>query len=150
MEAHSDDLTLEITRVFAASPDTVFVAFSDPERLMQWWGPRGFTIPSVELDARVGRRYRIEMLPPEGDAFFLVGEFREVDPPVRLAFTFAWEDPDADDVETLVTLAFRDLGGLTEVALTQGPFKTEARRTLHQGGWTDSFDKLQQLSAEID
>jgi uncharacterized protein YndB with AHSA1/START domain len=50
--------------------------------------------------------------------------------------------PDPDDVETLVALSFRDLGGSTEVALTQGRFKTEARLALHRDGWTDSFDKL--------
>ena len=72
--------------------------------------------------------YRIEMQPPEGDAFYLTGEFREVDPPARLAYTFVWEDPDPDDVETVVELSFRDLGESTEVAFTQGPFKTEARR----------------------
>ena len=58
----------------------------------------------------MGESYRIQMQPPEGDAFYLVGEFRDVDLPVRLAFTFAWEDPDPDDVETLVELSFRDLG----------------------------------------
>ena len=53
--------------------------------------------------------------------------------------------PDPDDVTTLADLSFRDLGGSTEVHLTQGPFKTEARRALHRDGWTDSFDKLEQL-----
>ena len=85
------------------------------------------------------------MQPPEGDPFYLAGEFRDVDVPARLAFTFAWEDPDPDDVETLVALSFRDLGGSTEVAFTQGPFKTEARRTLHRDGWADSSDKLERL-----
>jgi uncharacterized protein YndB with AHSA1/START domain len=82
------------------------------------------------------------MQPPTGNAFYLAGEFREVDPPVRLAYTFAYEDPDDDDVETLVAMTFRDLDGSTAVAFTQGPFKTEARLALHRDGWTDSFDKL--------
>ncbi len=85
------------------------------------------------------------MQPPEGDRFYLAGQFRELDPPTRLAYTFVWEDPDPDDVETVVELSFRDLGEATEVALTQGPFKTEARRALHRGGWTDSLDKLEHL-----
>ena len=85
------------------------------------------------------------MQPPEGDRFYLTGEFREVDPPAHLAYTFAWEDPDPDDVDTVVDLSFRDLGQSTEVALAQGPFKTEARRRLHRDGWTDSFDKLERL-----
>jgi uncharacterized protein YndB with AHSA1/START domain len=143
--AHSGELTLEIKRVLPAPPPAAFAAFSDPNVLVRWWGPEGFTIPSLEFQPRVGETYRIEMQPPEGDPFYLTGEFREVDPPARLAYTFVWEDPDPDDAETLVVLSFRDLGESTEVALTQGPFKTEARRALHRDGWTDSFDKLERL-----
>jgi uncharacterized protein YndB with AHSA1/START domain len=140
---------LEATRVLSGPPRVVFDAFSDPSELAKWWGPAGFTTPSLEFQPRVGGAYRIEMQPPEGDAFYLTGEFREVEPPARLVYTFAWEDPDPDDVETLVSLAFGDLGESTEVALAQGPFKTEARRALHRDGWAQSFDKLERLlSAE--
>jgi uncharacterized protein YndB with AHSA1/START domain len=138
-------LTLEMTRVLPAGRSVVFGAFSDPNELAKWWGPEGFNTPSLELQARVGERYRIEMQPPEGDRFYLTGEFREVDPPARLAYTFVWEDPDPDDADTVVDLSFRDLGESTEVDLRQGPFKTEARRRLHRDGWTDSFDKLERL-----
>ena len=143
--ARSDELTLEMKRVFTAVPSVVFEAFSDSSELAKWWGPQGFTAPSLEFHPRVGETYRVEMQPPEGDPFYLTGEFREVDPPARLAYTFVWEEPDPDDVETLVGLSFRDLGESTEVALTQGPFKTEARRALHRDGWTDCFDKLERL-----
>lgn len=145
MATQSSGLTLEMTRVLPAAPPVVFGAFSDPDELATWWGPAGFAVPSLEFDPRVGGGYRIEMQPPEGDRFYLVGEFREVDPPTRLAFTFEWENPDPDDVETLVELSFRDLAGSTEVDFIQGSFKTEARRELHRDGWTDSFDKLERL-----
>jgi uncharacterized protein YndB with AHSA1/START domain len=138
-------LRLHLDTVLNASRTRVFQALVEPHELTQWWGPAGFTSPSVDFEPRVGRAYRIEMQPPEGDAFYLTGEFREVDPPARLAYTFAWEDPDPNDVETLVSLSFRDLGDSTEVAFTQGTFKTEARRALHRDGWTDSFDKLERL-----
>jgi uncharacterized protein YndB with AHSA1/START domain len=145
MAARSDELTLEMKRLLPAAPPVVFAAFSDPNELAKWWGPEGFNTPYLEFDPRVGESYRIEMQPPDGDPFSLTGEFCEVDPPARLAFTFVWEDPDPDDVETLVGLSFRDLGESTEVAFTQGPFKTEARRELHRAGWTDSFDKVERL-----
>ena len=145
----TDELILEIERILPAPPDAVFDAFSDPVELAKWWGPAGFTIPSLNFQARVGERYRIEMQPPEGDPFHLSGEFREVDPPARLAFTFAWEPPDADDVETTAELSFRGLGGgSTEVSLTQGAFKTEGRLAIHRDGWGDSFDKLESLLTE--
>jgi uncharacterized protein YndB with AHSA1/START domain len=143
--ARSAGLTLEIERVLRARPSVVFRAFSDADELAKWWGPRGFSTPSLVLHARVGAGYRIEMQPPQGAPFYLSGEFRAVDPLARLAYTFAWEDPDPDDLDTLVDLSFRDVGASTEVALRQGPFKTEARRRLHRDGWTDSFDKLERL-----
>jgi uncharacterized protein YndB with AHSA1/START domain len=134
--------------VVAAPAPVVFAAFIEPDELSRWWGPKGFTVPSLDYRARVGETYRIEMQPPDGEAFWLTGEFREVDPPVRLAYTFVWEDPDPDDVRTLVSLSFRDLEGSTGVALTQGLFKTEARRALHLDGWTDTFDRLEAFLAE--
>ena len=132
-------------RVLPAPPPVVFDAFADPDKLARWWGPAGFTVPSVDFEPRAGGSYRIEMQPPEGDAFHLRGEFREVAPPTRLAFTFVWEPTDPDDVETLVELSFRDLGDSTEVAFTQGDFKTESRRQLHRDGWADTFDRLEEF-----
>ncbi len=145
MTTGSNDPTLEMTRVVPAARSVVFSAFVDPAELVRWFGPEGFTARCLQLDARVGGIFRIEMQPPEGEPFHLGGEFREVAPPARLVYTFIYEDPDPDDVETLVTLSFRDLGESTDVALTHGPFKTAARRALHQQGWTDSFDKLERL-----
>ena len=149
MAPQSGELTLEMKRLLPAAPAVVFAAFSDPDKLSTWWGPEGLTVPSLEFDPRVGASYRLEMQPPGGDPFYLTGEFREVDPPVRLAFTFVYEDPDPDDVDTLVELSFRDLGESTEVVFTQGPFETAARRALHRDGWTDSFDKLEQFISKL-
>jgi uncharacterized protein YndB with AHSA1/START domain len=138
-------LALEIRRVLPARRWVVFDAMSGANELAKWWGPAGFTTPSLDFQVRVGKRYKIAMRPPQGDRFYLTGQFRAVDPPARLAYTFVWEDPDSDDLETLVDLSFRDLGESTEVALRQGPFRTEARRSLHRDGWTESFDKLEHL-----
>ena len=145
MGPRSDGLILELRRLLPQPPPVVFAALSDPRDLREWWGPEGFTVGSLSFPARVGEAYRIEMRPPEGSPFHVSGEFREVDPPARLAYTFAWEEPDPDDVETLVRLSLSDSGTTTEVALAQGAFKTEARRALHRDGWTDSFDKLARL-----
>jgi uncharacterized protein YndB with AHSA1/START domain len=136
---------LNIDRVLPAPARDVFAAFTDPTLLRAWWGPKGFSIPSLEFEPLVGAAYRITMQPPENGAFHLTGVFQEVDPPARLAFTFNWEPPDADDVETVAALSFRHAEGSTEVSFSQGPFKTEERRELHRDGWTDSFDKLEAL-----
>ena len=141
----TDERVLDIERVLPAAAEVVFRAFVDPGELARWWGPAGFTIPGLSFPARVGDTYRIEMQPPAGDAFALTGEFQAVDPPTRLVYTFIWENPDPDDCENRAELSLRDLGGSTEVAFRQGPFKTEDRRALHRDGWTDSFDKLERL-----
>ena len=136
-------LTLELTRMLPAAPPVVFKAFTEPEALAGWWGPAGFTVPRLRFEPRAGERYRIEMQPPDGEPFFLTGAFREVAPPVRLAYSFVWEDSDPDDVETEVDLAFRALGDATEVALAHGPFRTKARLALHRNGWTEALAKLE-------
>jgi uncharacterized protein YndB with AHSA1/START domain len=104
-------------------------------------GPEGFTCPEVTLDVRVGGAYRIAMQPPEGELFHLVGEYLEVRSPSRLAYTFRWEPPDPDDQET-ARLELRERAGASEIELTHGPFTTEARRELHEAGWTDTFARL--------
>ena len=148
MGPRSGQLSLELVRLLPVTPSLVFAAFSDPDELAKWFGPAGFSVGSLDFDPLVGGSYRIEMQPPEGDHFYLGGEFRDVDPPGRLAFTFVYEDPDPDDVETLVELSFRDRDESTEVVLGQGLFKTEARRELHRVGWTDSFDRLERVISQ--
>jgi uncharacterized protein YndB with AHSA1/START domain len=145
MATASDELTLHLQRVLPARRIVVFRAHVEPEQLAKWWGPKGFTAPSIESDVRVGGRYRIAMQPPDGELFYLSGEFREVDPPIRLTYTFRWEDPDPDDRETLVTFWLGDLGDATELIVDQGVFATEGRRALHEQGWTESLDRLQGL-----
>jgi uncharacterized protein YndB with AHSA1/START domain len=147
MAERPGELTLDVERVVPAPNAVVFAAFTTGDQVARWFGPAGFTVASIDFEPRTGTSYRIEMQPPEGDPFLISGEFREVDPPARLAFTFAYEDPDPDDVENVVELAFRDRGDSTEVALNQRPFRTEARRELHRDGWSDSFDKLEALSS---
>ncbi|MDQ3381704.1 MAG: SRPBCC domain-containing protein [Actinomycetota bacterium] len=135
-------LNLHLERVLRAQRAVVFRSCTEPERLAKWWGPLGFTAPSIETDLRVGGSYRIAMQPPDGDLFYLSGEFREVDPPRRLVYTFRWEDPDPDDRETVVSLTLRELGESTELTLDQGPFATEGRYELHHAGWSDALERL--------
>ncbi|MGW0749077.1 SRPBCC family protein [Streptomyces sp. NPDC002587] len=139
-------LRLRVQRVLRAPRPVVFRALTASQELAKWWGPDGFVIPSVESDLRPGGGYRIAMQPPEGDLFYLVGEFLEVEPPERLSYTFRWEDPDPEDRETTVTLSLREIGGTsTALGVAQGDFATERRRALHEEGWTQSLDKLEKL-----
>jgi uncharacterized protein YndB with AHSA1/START domain len=140
-------LRLHLQKVLPAPPQRVFEACVEPSKLAEWWGPTGFSAPELELDVRRGGRYRITMQPPDGDAFHLRGEFRRVEPPRRLEYTFEWEEPDPDDQRTVVELSFLDHDGGTRLVLDQGPFATEARHALHEAGWNDSLERLEQALA---
>jgi uncharacterized protein YndB with AHSA1/START domain len=83
------------------------------------------------------------MRPPEGENFHIRGVFREVAASERLAFTFVYEEPGPDDVETLVTITLREpVTGSTDLLLEQSRFATQERVELHRGGWTDSLERL--------
>lgn len=88
---------LRLDRTLAADRAAVQRALTSPSLLATWWGPAGYGVPDLEFDPRPGDAYRITMKPPDGDAFELRGEFREVEPPARLTYTFRWEPPDPDD-----------------------------------------------------
>lgn len=143
-----DGLTLELTRVLACPREQVFEFFTDAQLLSQWWGPAGFNIPNIEFAPSVGATYRIEMQPPSGDTFELVGTFKGVEPPALLAFSFEWRPSDPDDIETVAQLSFEQINDSTEVRLTHRPFRNEARRALHRDGWSESFDKLAELMTD--
>ena len=136
------ELALHLERTVDAPREVVFRMHTDPELFARWWGPRGFTVSSIEADVRVGGAYRIEMQPPEGEAFFLGGEFVDVEPPVRLSYTFRYEDPDPDDRENVVVFSLADVHGSTAVTVDQRPFASEARLALHRQGWTDTLERL--------
>ena len=136
---------LHVEAEVPAPAPRVFELLIDPHRLAEWWGPHGFRTPDIEMDLRVGGRYRFAMQPPDGALFHLQGEFLEIDPPRRLVSTFRWEQPDPDDVETVVDLSLVDLGGATRLIVDQGPFATQPRRALHTQGWTESLARLYAL-----
>lgn len=139
----SDERVLVITRLLDAPPDLVFAAWTDERSAAQWWGPRGFTSVSCTIDARVGGAWHRVMRSPDGIEHRARGVYREIAPPERLVFTYAWEDATGRlGHETLVTLAFRELGGKTELTLRQELFETVAARDDHRGGWASCLDRF--------
>ncbi|MEU1315692.1 SRPBCC family protein [Streptomyces tibetensis] len=142
------DLRLHLEYELEDLPPAVFRELTDPREVARWWGPDGFSTPSVEIDLRPGGAYRIAMQPPEGELFYLVGEYIDVDPPVGLSYTFRWEDPDPEDRETVVTLSLYDTDvHRSQLTLDQGAFATERRRALHEEGWSQGLGKLGEMLA---
>jgi uncharacterized protein YndB with AHSA1/START domain len=139
---------LEITRVIDAPRAQVFRAWTDPDELRRWWGPGEFTCPEAHVDLRPGGRYRLVMQPTAGEPMVVGGTYREVEPPVRLVYTWRWESgPPAGESESLVTVEFRDLGERTEVFLTHSEFPPEHGPAPYQLGWEGGLDKIEQLLA---
>jgi uncharacterized protein YndB with AHSA1/START domain len=149
--APSGELTLELTRVLPAARSVVFGAFSDPTQLAKWWGPKGFTNPVCEVDARPGGAIRIDMGAPDGTVFPMDGVFHEIVAPERLVFTsraFA-----ADTNKTLIkahnTVTFADAGGKTQLTVVArvvelAPEFAAAAAGMEQG-WSQSFERLEAL-----
>jgi uncharacterized protein YndB with AHSA1/START domain len=137
------DRELVISRVFDAPRRLVFSAWTDPEQLARWWGPRGFTTISSEADVRPGGAWRRCIRSPEGSEHCGLGIYREIAAPERLVFTYAWEDAAGNPGhETLVTVTFDDLGGKTRLTLRQAVFESVTSQDAHYGGWTSCLDRF--------
>ena len=146
--ASAAELELVITRILDAPRELVFKAWTEPDRAIRWWGPRGFTTAHYELDFRPDGAYRVCMRSPEGTEHWQRGVCREVVEPERLVFTFAWEDSEGKPGhETLVTVTLAEFGAKTKLTLHQVVFETVTARDLHQGGWASALECLAEYLA---
>jgi len=99
-----------VTRLFDAPRELVFEAHSKCEHLEKWWGPRQYELALCEMDFRPGGKYRFLHRGPDGlEEHGFRGEYREIEPPERIVWTFEWEGmPGHVSVDTLT---LEDLGG---------------------------------------
>jgi uncharacterized protein YndB with AHSA1/START domain len=146
--AKTAERELVITRVFDAPPGLVFKAWTEPERLVRWWGPQGFTTPSCKMNVRPGGAFRLQMRAPDGTDHWLQGVYREIVEPERLVITWAWLDAEGKPGhETLVTVSFAEHGGKTKLTLHQAVFESVTARDAHQDGWTSCLGRLAEYLA---
>ena len=152
MEAASDErladaapgtFFLRVDRFFAASPERVFAAFTEARHLAQWWGPKGMTCAHIEIEARPGGRHRSCMRAADGQEHWVSGVFREVVPPRRLVFTWAWETDGVRGPDSIVTLTFTAQENGTLVTLRHTDLATSESRDRHEHGWNKTFESLQ-------
>lgn len=137
--------SLTLKRRLHAAPEKVFAAWTQPERLMRWFGPDAGPVSRAELDLRVGGRYAIVFHTEDGEEHRVGGVYREVVPNRRLVFTWAWRS--TPERESLVTVEIRPDGEGTALTLTHERFFDEAARDRHAYGWTGSLNKLEGLFA---
>ncbi|MGI3170470.1 SRPBCC family protein [Pseudooceanicola sp. C21-150M6] len=134
------DLMLKLTRTIPAAPEKVFDAWLDPETMTRFMAPGGRPTLSAETDPKVGGAYELVMTNMEGTPLRHWGEYRVIDRPNRLSFT--WNSPHAEP-DSIVELTFEPVEGGTLVTLTHDRFPSEGSRSGHEGGWTSILELLE-------
>jgi len=141
---------LVITRLFNARRELVWKAWTEPERVLQWLGPKDFTALAFKMDRSPGGAWHSRMRSPEGTEHSNRGVVREVVEPERLVFTFAWDDEDGKPGrEMLITITFEEHRDQTAMTFSQAVYESVEDRDGHQGGWSESFDKLAEYLESI-
>lgn len=144
---------LQITRVFDAPLDLVWRAWTEPQMLVEWMGPRGFECVEYLPGRKAGDPWHMVMRGdhPKAEGKALMGQFGrilEMEPPRLLRYTFRWRKitelgwPESHFNESIVTVAFEEKWGKTMMTFTQGPLATEEQCQGHTGGWNSTFDRF--------
>lgn len=144
-----------ITRLFDAPRELAWRAWTEPEFVMQWWGPKNYTSPACRIDLREGGSYHFCMRSPEGRDYWSTGVYRELKRPERIVCTDSFADAAGNVVpatyygmsadipqELLVTATFETLAGRTRFTLRHAGFPAGDTRDLARAGWNESLDKL--------
>ena len=152
---------LVVARVFDAPRELVFRAWTEPERLKRWWGPKGFAMPFCEIDPRPGGVFLRCMRSPEGRDFWVTGVFREVVVPERLVLTDAFADAEGNVVpaaryglgpewplERLITVTFEENGSSTRVTVRHAAIPPGAGYDLNRRGWVGGLESLAEYLAK--
>lgn len=164
LQGGADERAFVISRVFNAPRQRVWAAFTEAERLTEWWGPKGFKMKVARLDLRPGGTFHYGMEAPEGSNMGPVmwGKFvyREIEPPARLVFVNSFSDEEGRITrhpmapnwpqEMLNVVTFEEEDGKTRVTLRGGPINCtpEEAETYHsnypsmRGGFGGTFDQL--------
>ncbi|WP_329521747.1 SRPBCC family protein [Spirillospora sp. NBC_01491] len=135
----------EIVRDFAVPRGRVYAAWTRPERLARWFGPRVFTTPvhRVVLDVRPGGRWRAVLVGDEGLEVTLGGAYREVEEPGRLVFTTGDPDDPVDGPAAVVTLTLDEHDGTTTMRFHHHGVDTDPEHAEGaKAGWIEFFDRL--------
>jgi len=142
----ADKTSLEIKRFINAPRARVYAAWTDPEQLKQWWGPKRMRTQSLAFDPRVGGKYRWTLVNDEGEEMTVFGEYSELIPGKKIVFTWHWDDDEAwKDRDSIVTVELSDHDGGTELRLTHEQLPSVESRDRHNEGWNVVIDRLEEF-----
>lgn len=137
-------------RIFNAHRDQVFAAFTDPELIPEWWGPRSATTTVDKMDVRSGGDWRFVCANPDGTTDAFRGTFREILPPQRIVQTFEWEGMPGHVLVETTTFGY--MGPRTKVASVSLFHTTEERDGMlaagMETGLSESYERLEELLAQ--
>ena len=150
---YTEGAELVMERVFDAPRELVWTAMTDPERIPRWWGPRDTTMTVVEMDVRVGGRWRWVTRTSGGEDAAFTGVYLEVVPPERMVRTEMFDvEPFNLGEPAVETMTLEDLGGRTRL-VSRSRFPSAeilegALSTGMVGGAIETWDRLAELLAE--
>jgi uncharacterized protein YndB with AHSA1/START domain len=137
--------SLTLTRRINAKPDKVYAAWTDPQKLIQWFSTPRIVAGSTraEMDLRPGGRYRFSFDDQSGEHHEVGGIYREVVPNTRLVFTWAWHS--TPERESQVSITLKPDGSGTLLTLHHERFVDQAARDAHARGWADMLNNIEAL-----
>ena len=141
--------TLRLERVIPTPPAALFALWSAPAEVARWWAPDGYAAEVDAWDPTPGGAWRITLRGADRRAVAAAGTFRLVEPPLRLVFTWAWEDAaGAAGRASEVSVDFTAVPGGTRLTLVHAGFESAEARDRHDRGWADSVARLTRLLAD--
>jgi uncharacterized protein YndB with AHSA1/START domain len=138
--------SLTLKRRLNAPPAAVYSAWTDPKKLVHWFGPDRGPVTKAETDVRVGGRFHVIFHTEDGEEHDVSGIYREVIPNEKLQFTWAWRT--MPERESLVTVLVKPDGDGSLLTLIHEQFFDEPARDRHEYGWTGSLNKLEKALAQ--
>jgi len=142
----AEKTSLEIKRSINAPRDRVYAAWTEPAQLKEWFGPENVRTRNFTADARVGGKYRWDLINEEGEDMTISGEYRELIPGKKIVFTWKWDDDEAwKNTSSVVTLELSDRDGGTELRLIHEKLPSEESRDRHNEGWNSVVDRLEKF-----
>lgn len=152
---------LYLTRTFCAPLEKVWKAWTEPEAIKEWWGPREYTSTVVKNDLRVGGSFLYGMRSLEGQEIWSTGTYKEIVPQERILSTDSFADKEGNVVpashygmsgnwplELMETVTFQEKNGKTQFTIQHTGFPDNKNRTLAEIGWNESLDKLAEYLAK--
>lgn len=149
MQAKANEI--RIVRVYDAPVKLVWEAWTDPQHVAKWWGPRGFTLTTHHKDFRVGGYWRYTMHGPEGKDWPNYTRYLEIEPLVKMVYDHGASDENAPALFR-VTVTFAEVQGKTQMEMTMALATAEAaeqtRQFIRQAGGNSTWDRLAEYLAE--